>query len=225
MKQLFTLTFLLLIAHFATAQVANLNIASLKIDMNVKSSDIDIEGQTLVTSLSASETTWKWERTIVGLPTTWNTQVCDANICWGFPASSATFTLAAGASFSLAVHTFPNGIAGSGIVYLKLTEVGTTNTVTVEYNVNNYTSSTANLNDFSDISIFPNPVRDHFTLENVPPSIKSIRIMTISGRRLCQYDMTPDMRFDLPQFEAGSYLLMLEDEKSQVRKTMIINKL
>jgi Secretion system C-terminal sorting domain len=226
MKPLFTIAFFLLLANFATAQVSNLQIASLKVEMAVKSTDLDIAGDNLVKSLSTITTNWQWERTVVGLPTTWKTQVCDPQLCWSAAVGSGTFELLAGQEFDLAVHARPQGTDGSGIVYIKLTEIGTLNTVTIEYNINNYSSSsTDNLNDFSAINIFPNPVRDHFSLENVPTSIQSIRIMNLQGRRLCQYKMTPDMRFELPEFEAGSYLLMFEDEKMQVRKTMIINKL
>lgn len=221
----FLAIFLLSSVSSAFGQVPLL-IDSLRVNVAVKSTDLDITGETHVKSTATVLTEWTWVREIVGLPAEWQTQVCDPNLCWSHSVSSGTFTLDAGQSFPLIVHFKPKNVAGSGIAYITFTQVGTSNSVKVEFNVNDFTSNTEAPTDFSKLELYPNPVRDHFTLVGVPSDIKMLTLSNLEGRRLCHFEMSPDGRFDIPGgYESGTYLLSLEDEKSRPLKTIPMQKL
>ena len=115
------------------------------------------------------------------------------------------------------------------IVHLKyylitLTQVGTSNSVKVEFNVNGYTSGTQNLTDFSKLTLSPNPVGDHFTLGGVPSEVKQIAVSNLEGRRLCHFEMTAAGYFEIPDFEPGTYLISLENEQGRPLKAIPMQK-
>jgi hypothetical protein len=224
MKQVFTLLLFFGVFSFAAAQI-ELDIATLKIDMSVKSTDTDVTGETPVKSTSTVKKTYKWERIVTNLPAGWKTQVCDPNLCYASGTSSAEFDLNPGQEFPLILHVKPDGTSGTGLVQVKITEVGTANSVVIEFDVNGFTSSTQNLDEFAAVNVYPNPIREFFTIENAPNSVQSVQITDMSGRNVYEMNANSSMRFDVPDLRKGTYVLMLRDNAQIVRKSLIINKL
>jgi hypothetical protein len=224
MKQFFTFLLFFGVISFATAQI-QLNIASLKINMSVKATDTDVTGETHVKSTSTTKKTYQWERIVTNLPSGWKTQVCDPNLCYGSATSSAQFDLDPGQEFQLILHVKPDGTDGLGLVQVKITEVGTANSVVVEFDVNDFTSNTQNLDEFAAVNVYPNPIRNYFTIENAPNLVQSVQITDMSGRNVFEMNSTSNMRYDVPDLRKGTYVLMLRDDAQIVRKSLIINKL
>lgn len=85
---------------------------------------------------------------------------------------------------------------------------------------------------YPDISITPNPVSDHLTLNFAPthPGTYSINLSDLTGRQLQRYSVpitTPgpqSLELDLPNLPSGTYLLTLENGSYRATSTFLVRR-
>ncbi|HLP93214.1 MAG TPA: T9SS type A sorting domain-containing protein [Saprospiraceae bacterium] len=181
-----------------------------------------------IENVSAAPVSIKWERNEVFLTPNVTTAVCDPVTCWFPGVSTKTFTLQPDSAGQLTVHFYNSGFdpapgeAGSGIVHLKLTNLGNpADTLTAVYTYSTLTST----NDLPApvVKLFPNPVTDYFTLENAE-EVGSMRLFTIDGRVVARFEASADNSYAIGHLPAGNYVLSFEDKNGNLFQAVELHK-
>ncbi len=170
----------------------------------------------------------KWECNIIYLSPNVTTAVCDPVLCWLGTVSSKTFQLEPDSFGQMTVHFYNAGSdpapgqAGSGIVHLKLTNLGNpADTLTAVYTYSTVTG-TKDLPE-SNVKLFPNPTTDFFTLENAE-DVASMRIFALDGRVMARFEATADHKYSISHLPKGNYVLSFENKDGQLFKAVEIHK-
>lgn len=165
-----------------------------------------------------------WERIEESVPAGWTTSNCDPDLCHPEGVTSASFTLPTSTSF-LNTHFYPNGVAGSGYMKVKLwvSSNPTESTVLTYYGV----AGTVGIDELeaSDIQVFPTLAATSLTimLPN-PGQTIDVDIYNLSGQRVNSFQMTSEntTNLDVSALTAGMYFLNFNlDGKGTITKKFI----
>jgi hypothetical protein len=220
-------TFFFVFALFLNALAAS-GQASFKVEPNPASitalqTQFDVPAKSFVFNLTDQKLNIKWERTEVSVPAGLLTQVCDPNLCWVASVGTKNVEIAAKDTAMMDVHFVnPNAIKASAIVHLKITNLDKpAETVTAVY-LFNPTSSTQDLPP-AEVRLFPNPVVDFFVLEKAE-HVRALRLLSVDGRQIARWDVSPDQTYALGDQPVGKYLLALEEKNGRVFQVVEIVK-
>lgn len=170
--------------------------------------------------------TIKWFRNTESITDTWESAICDFNACYSTTVDSTPdeqpVVLQPGDSTNLDVHIRPNNTQGSAKVIITVVDVNDAkNTLEGTY-LFNQTSPTLDI-DLTALNIYPNPAADYFELSRYD-GIQTLAIFNVAGRKLRQYNVVDQQKFDVSYLDRGMYLVRLADQRQEVVKTLRLNK-
>ncbi|MDO8367965.1 MAG: T9SS type A sorting domain-containing protein [Saprospiraceae bacterium] len=226
---LFTLLFALGLLQVASAQFQSAYEVHPNPSDTITTSDTyDSPAHGEIKNVSNAPISVRWERHEVYLTPNITTAVCDPILCWISSVSSKTFQLEPDSSGQLTVHFYNAGFdpapgeAGSGIVHLKLTNLGNpADTLTAVYTFSTLTGT--NDPPASNVKLFPNPTTDFFTLEKAD-DVASMRVFTLDGRILARFEVSPTNTYSIGHLPVGNYVLSFEDKHGQLFQAVEIHK-
>ncbi|MFK7784734.1 MAG: T9SS type A sorting domain-containing protein [Crocinitomicaceae bacterium] len=150
-----------------------------------------------------------WERIEESVPTGWETSNCDPDGCKAIGVTNAAFTLPTLPAY-LNAHFYPNGIAGSGYMKVKLWSSATPSdsVVLTYYGV----AGTASIEELqaADIQAFPSPASNTLNIlfpnagEALDVNIYNMRGQLVDSFETSQGNLT---NHDVSQLETGVYIL------------------
>ena len=149
-----------------------------------------------------------WERIEENIPTGWETSNCSHETCHPIGVTSGTFTLPAGSTKYVNAHFYPNNVAGSG--YMKVKVVNTNSpmdsVVVTYYGV----AGAVGIEEItaSDIQVFPVPTRNYLNIM-IPLEGERLQldIRDISGKRVSTHSITSNSTtLDVSDLSAGLYM-------------------
>ena len=150
-----------------------------------------------------------WERMEESIPAGWTTSNCDPDACRPVGVTSARFTLPTSTSF-LNTHFYPNGVAGSGYMKIKLwvSSNPSDSVVLTYYGV----AGTVGMDDLeaSDIQVFPSPAQNTLNIVlPIPGETVHVDVFNLSGQRVDSFRVTPGdlSSHDVSNLEAGLYVI------------------
>ena len=92
--------------------------------------------------------------------------------------------------------------------------------------INHFFDTTAGIsseiNTTNTIKIFPNPAKDHFTINSSFPNSIKLSIIDISGRTVLERPFHDEISISTDNFGSGIYFLKLVKDKNQITKTIVI---
>lgn len=159
----------------------------------------------------------KWERIIINLPTGMRSQVCDPVTCYFATVSTKSFTLPGGAEGDMIVH-FLNDVAQpfQAIIHLKVYNIDDpTQEIIAVYTYNSIASDAKEPLPAAVVKMYPNPSTEFLALENAA-DVHFLRVYSLEGRQVAQFNASDDHRYDISQLAPGAYVLSLEDEKGRL---------
>ena len=243
MKKIILLSGLILAGMFHLQ--AQITIEPETLDASFTSADLtnnwlDLETHVSVTNTSNETIEIKWEREIpANCPDTWETQVCDNNLCYGFATSTnyeeggimSPFVLDPGETFSIfAFHIWPHMTAGccQPKIHFSLIDDPTNilATLTVNASVNDascFGTPTEETSLLNGVALFPNPSFGQFTLTN-NEVIKHLTIYNILGKQMKQVNYSNGDYVDVSELANGLYLVALQNKNGQTLKTLRLAK-
>jgi hypothetical protein len=181
-----------------------------------------------IKNISSSTITMKWERHIISLTPNLETAFCDPVTCWFPVVDSSTFTLQPDSFGQMTVHFYnkaydpPPGQAGSGIVHIKITNLGdAADSLTAVYTF----STLSGTNDLpeANVKLFPNPTTDYFTLSNAE-EVAYMKLYALDGRVVARFEHSPDNTYSIANQPVGNYVLSFEDKNGQLFQAVEIHK-
>lgn len=182
--------------------------------------------QAFLTHLSTDTTIYRWTRTVVALQggASCLSSVLDKYISWAPSVSSRTFVLGPNeTNFPLFVELH-NGdsVPCCALIHLKIHPEGdTSNTVTAAYVFGNCVSSAIELATPA-LQIKPNPVSSSFSISGKTVGT-SVQLFHLDGRLLQTWDSGMDT-YTVSQLVAGTYVLVLLDEKGRAYRALTLIK-
>ncbi|MBC7776288.1 MAG: T9SS type A sorting domain-containing protein [Phycisphaerae bacterium] len=176
-----------------------------------------------IKNVSADSVFVKWERKIISVTPGVVTAVCDPVRCWYVTTNSNSVGLAPDSVGELTV-SFGNttGQAASGIVHLKLTNLGNAaDTLTAIYTY----STLSGTNDLPapKVKLFPNPTTDFFTLTHAE-EVASMQLYNLDGRVLARFEHSSSNTYSIADQPVGTYVLSFEDKNGQLFQAVEIHK-
>lgn len=164
MKKCFNLLLVLFIAGTGSLYAqANLVVNPDSVHVSLPATEFEIELLSQIFNNTGTTVTIRWTRVVEQKPQEWNVNFCDKNLCYLGSVESKTFELMSGDSGLLKPIFYPNEVPGTGVfrLYLQSETPGVTWADTTVYvAVATGVSGTVNIEQVTNVSVFPNPVTD-----------------------------------------------------------------
>lgn len=166
----------------------------------------------------------EWEQVELSVPAGWETSNCDPDGCKPIGATNATFTLPTITSY-LNGHFYPNGVAGSGYMKIKLwpTATPSDSVILTYYGV----AGTTGIDKLqaSDVQTFPSPASNTLNIMFPNPGeALNVNIYSMTGQLIDSFETTQGSltTHDISQLEAGIYILHLNSPgKAAITKRFV----
>lgn len=239
-RYLLSIIFLLAVSFVLNAQnftvSPNPSYGSADLD-DPESNPDDVVAYASITNHTSDTLFLKWERIFNDKPESWETAICDVNLCYLPIVSTKEFFLPPGLSNGdMLVHVYPakepggipqyGAIPGEAHVKIKVSDVNEPkDTLIIEYF---FTVTGSPISDISEVElkklkIFPNPTTDHFRLTETT-HISQLVIYNILGRAIRTFDVNANQSFTISDLPNGVYLVALMDASQKPIKTLRLQK-
>lgn len=192
-----------------TVQAQNFSVEVLDTTLYGAPSDVTFYGDIDLYNNLGSIINMTWERIEESVPAGWTTSNCDPNQCQPVGVTTASFPLPTNTSF-LNTHFYPNGVAGSGYMKVKLwvSSNPSDSVVLTYYGVAGALS--VNEIEASDIQVFPSPTQNTLNIMLPHPGETiSVDIFNLSGQRANSFTITEGnvTSLDVSDLKAGIYVV------------------
>jgi outer membrane lipoprotein-sorting protein len=190
----------------------------------ITAADADVPAYSDMTNEASETRTYRWVRTNLSISDGWESAVCDKNLCWFPNVDTKEVTFEAGEENTMDVHIYPNGVEGSAIVQIVITDVAdTTINVTNLYYFNASPSSTNEV-EVEKISMFPNPTDGEFSIK-AGNAVKKVVVYNLTGRAVREFETAGKRSFDVSDLPRGNYLVRMLGKDGSSLVTRLLQKL
>lgn len=175
-----------------------------------------------LTNYYNSSTLVYWKIFKTNFNSAWQSQVCDANLCYGMNvdkcSSSKPNVMPGGSTALWTLHIFNNGVTDNGVLIMKIYDNNTfTNVIdSLPLNVTISPVSTTSVNLNQELNIFPNPTSDYFQT-NFKNSVGRVEIYNLIGRKVKTFEKNQSS-YNVKDLRDGMYLVRLYDNKGKLIK-------
>ncbi len=197
----------------------------------------DVIASAHITNNTSDSLFLRWERIVNDKPDSWNTAVCDVNLCYFPTVSSKEFILPPNLSGGeMLVHAYPglepggideNGaVPGTAHVKIRITNLNdAADSLITEYNFTVTGSPIASISEveLKALKIFPNPASGYFRLTETQ-EIQQLVVYNILGRKVRTFDVTSDKNYNIGDLPNGVYLVGMIDRDQETVKTLRLQK-
>lgn len=202
------------------------------VEFDTANTDGDVHEKNYVTNTADEEISITWVRSVPYLGNeAWTSAVCDKVRCYLPHINTLDFTLAKDEKGELTTHLYLNEMynGDSAVIYLKLFRDDIDNSDTLwtktKFVSEQVTSSTMQVVDKKDVSIYPNPATSYFNIKS-PARIKSVVVYDLLGNRLIQKEVRSahSDRIDISTLRTGTYFVTAFAVNGERLKTMRLLK-
>ena len=184
---------------------------------------VSIYGDIPIQNNTFSYLNMRFEEIELSIPNGWQTSYCLGLDCLPIGITSKDFTLAVSSPDNYVnTHFYPNGIAGTGYVKLKIYEVfyPGDSVILTYHGVAGQITSVHELEE-QDVVIFPNPTSDYLTLllPNDEGTSMPVQIFDALGRLVQTTVITESInQLDLSRLEKGMYIVAAGNIRKKILK-------
>lgn len=226
---------LLLILFVLTASIGfgQLTVEPDTLFFEADTSNHDAVAHFSVTNSGNETAEFYWVLDILDAPSEWEFQVCDDNLCYLYGRLSCScanpnFLDAGATSDNFSLHFNSNGVIGQASVAYRLVSVcngdTTTNVTVLPATLSSQgTSSNTDIEELSDIIIYPNPSAELFRIKN-DSEIKKIEIKSIIGKHIRSESHYKGQAHYINELPYGFYVVSMMDENNNIKKVIRITK-
>ena len=160
----------------------------------------------------------------------WGTQVCDLNLCYleNIDRNPRNIPNTMGKGIhTFSIYFLPNGIPGDTqlelVLYGDAEHINELYRIPVDVHAIN-TSNTFNINSQNEITVYPNPAQDYFSIIN-SSKVDKIKLYNILGNEVKTFYHYNNAQHIIAELKAGMYILRMLDKDNKTIKTIKLNKL
>lgn len=223
---LFLLSFIFIVG--VNAQDLSVNPDPVTKELSVEDGDVKVDFT--ITNNTSRETEVWWEMDRGAAPDEWDFYLCDVNLCYtpavtSCPCNKPNF-LAGNSTNIYMMHVVPNGVAGSGVVNLRILEECEGDVSIIEIPITYEVSGTTST-QFEDINnnitIYPNPSSQSIRIME-DREVSEIIIYNLIGKKIKRLNHSPGQSHDISELDRGIYLLRMLNEDQNILKVSRLTK-
>jgi hypothetical protein len=221
MRQIFT-AILLLLAIAATAQTFTVEVNDTTLYGHPD--DDDFYGDIDLNNLQSLPVQMAWEVVDDQLPVTWEVSFCDPSNCYPIGITSHDFTLPVGGSNNIFnVHFYPNGMAGSGTVQVRVyNRITPTEEQFLFFTGKAQWAASVTPFDGSGYRAWPNPFNSVFQLETDLNRFQEVQVFNLMGKMVYSSTLIKNhLTIDGNHLDRGIYFLKLIGKDSTVTRRIV----
>ena len=124
------------------------------------------------------------------------------------------------------MHCVPNGVAGTGVVNLRILEECEGQTSIIEIPITyvvNETTSTSFQDINNNISIYPNPASQQMNIKE-DADVTDVVIYNLIGKKIKRLKHTPGRSHDISDLDRGIYLVRMLNKEQNILKVTRLTK-
>lgn len=197
----------------------------------------DVVASAHITNNTSDSLFLRWERVVNDKPDSWNTAVCDVNLCYFPSVSTKDFVLPPNfEDGEMLVHAYPglepggieeNGaVPGEATVLIRISNLNDpADTLIATYNFTVTGSPIVSISEveLEALKIYPNPASDYFRLTETQ-EIQQLIVYNVLGRQVKIFDVSSDQNYDISNLPNGVYLVGMIDRDQERVKTIRLQK-
>lgn len=171
-----------------------------------------------------------WRLVKTDFPPAWTTQVCDLNTCYfegvdKCPKHNPNIIAGGTSSDAMYVKLNPKNTTGTTSMWFKLYSNADL-TIIVDSLLINVTSLTTSREDVSydQITLFPNPATDHFSLKGDVTDVRNLEILDANGKLLDRMNYGIGNQYSVSDLPSGLYFVRLIDRRNEQVRTIRLHK-
>ncbi|MEQ1744449.1 MAG: T9SS type A sorting domain-containing protein [Saprospiraceae bacterium] len=200
---------------------------------SMPSNEFEIDLLAQIANLTSGTVLIRWTRVIEQKPQEWSVNFCDKNLCYLEVVSTRTFELNNGESGMLKPIFYPNEVPGTGVLrlYLQSETPGITWADTIVYvAVATGLSGTVNIEQVTNVSVFPNPANDMLNVVTADANLQGQWRITDMAGKVWGYSTTGVStiagQIPVAHLPAGLYLLnvLTPDGRYAVAKSFTVQR-
>lgn len=193
--------------------------------MGVTADQFEGVGYATITNQTEDTLTLVWERNVLDITDGWASAICDRNLCHFPSVGSEVFEAPPNEALRLDVHVYPQGVAGSAVVEVKVYDQNDESTATTGlYYFNTEPSSTTTEVARDRFRVYPNPTPGLFSVSGGQLA-ERIEVYSLTGKRVASFASVLDNQYDIRRLPRGSYLVQLVGENGRIVATKLIQKI
>jgi hypothetical protein len=171
-----------------------------------------------------------WRLVKTDFPPAWTTQVCDLNTCYfenvdKCPKHNPNIIAGGTSSDAMYINLNPKNTTGTTSMWFKLYSNADL-TIIVDsllINVISFTTSREEVS-YDQITLFPNPATDHFSLKGDDNDVSSLEILDVNGKLLDRMIYGAGKQYSVSNLPSGLYFVRLMDRRDDQVKTLRLHK-
>lgn len=182
------------------------------------SSEFELVTHAFVKNTSGSSVDYVWQMQRINFPTGWAAALCDKNICHDTGVYTAQFTLAAGDSGILDVHTYPDSVGGNGSIKVTVYPVGNPGASQSDtFGFNAWALSAKNVSRQNEVEFYPNPTTSQLNINFATDKPVTFQVCNILGQVKLQHTHVGKLTtIDVSELPTGIYFLGYTNDKGQL---------
>lgn len=201
--------------------------------VSLPATEFEIDLLSQIFNNSGSTVTIRWTRVVEQKPQEWDVNFCDMNLCYLGIVASKTFELMNGDSGLLKPIFYPNEVPGTGVfrLYLQSETPGITWADTTVYvAVATGVSGTVNIEQVTNVAVFPNPATDLLNVVTADANLQGQWRITDTAGKVWGYSTTGVStiagQIPVAHLPAGLYLLnvLTPDGRHAVAKRFTVQR-
>jgi hypothetical protein len=210
------ITLLLTLLVFGLSGIAQVSFdvdSSDLIYVDMTNFDYSVKTQITNNSTDPADTLFTWERIIEDLPDTWETAICDKDLCYPVTTSTSGFVLLIGQTVDFKVNYYAYGTKDCGNATLTIrsnlnpttnndtfySEVCTFNPVSVKQVQNSF-------------KVYPNPAKDYLTVKSSDQGVLEVGIYDILGNLVMSENVLSGNNINIQNLVPGVYIARIEGD-------------
>ena len=191
---------------------------------DVSSADFEGVGYSTVTNTADMARLLTWRRHVIEITETWESAICDKNLCWGSSKSEANFELVSNEEGTMDVHAYPRNTDGSAVIEIIVFDTAdTTQSVSNIYYFNADPSSTVHVTREQD-KVYPNPSNGLFSVK-AGKQLATVQVFSLTGQMVKSFSYNDGQWYDITDLPKGTYLVRLIDRDARQLVTKLMHKL
>lgn len=227
MKQTILL-FILFFTFGLSAQDLIVDPDPVTLEFNVADGDTKVDFYITNNTNRDTEVWWEFDRG--ESPDEWDFYLCDINLCYTPAITSCPCSkpneLFANTEYVYMMHCVPNGVAGTGVVNLRILEECEGQTSIIEIPITyvvNETTSTSFQDINNNISIYPNPASQQMNIKE-DADVTDVVIYNLIGKKIKSLKHTPGRSHDISDLDRGIYLVRMLNKEQNILKVTRLTK-
>lgn len=182
-----------------------------------------------ITNTTAETVNFIWQIREIEAQEEWVPYFCDLNLCYApgvLTISKDKFNEFKGEEVAeISFHVAHDQTPGHGVYEIDLIDIDTDEVInTMMVNLAETTVSSKNITKDYEISLFPNPVSESFSIQGDIEEVSALEVFNVLGKKVKTIPFSSSNQYDVSNVSNGRYIVRAIDNQGQTMKVLRLIK-